>query len=397
MACRWLQRLGQRMIAHRHLDELVTISVLPATVSSVAPIRILDTASPAPVNTDRLYLMPGQPVRDCRQRRDAHTAIAQKYAAPYVLHGTINVDPRLSHLQETVMRFFSVHRIATTNLIYRTWPEHFPYPKKANRCLRSLVDRGLLKERTPGTKFDDIIFTITEEGYRTCRDIPGTDLNSIPYQYEEPTGRQADHELLITQTAVKLYEYAMTRRGVRILKDGRFGNENGVFAAKIPDYHLLSEDRNGLMFRIVEVISGAQSSVIRAMFEGWDAWRQTTEAQEYLCDLYRSHGAVTPTPELRITCIIHSRNWKYTDAWKERLALQHTMDVSPWLQARVETTTLDALSAADDHDLGINHPMWRRGRDLAGEPRRKWRAGEYNRKGTFETLVQQLQTYSLFA
>lgn len=330
--------------------------------------------------------------------RSAYTRIRQKYAAPTVLHGTINIDFGLSHLHQNVLRFFSMHRIATANLIQRTWPQDFPYHKKTMRCLRSLVDRGLLRERRPVSKFDDIIFTITEDGYRYCRDLPGIDLGAIPYRYEEPTGKQADHELLITQTAVLLYEYAMTRSGLRILEDGRFGNEGGVFSTKIPDYRFLSEDANGKMFRIVEVVSGLESSSdIRAMFEGWDAWSQTEEAKQYLLSLYRRHGAMHPVPEFRVTCIIHSRNWKYTDAWKERLTLQQTLYVSPQLQGRVETATLDALSAAIDNDLGINHPVWHRGNDLLGDVRRRWLSADAPHARVFDREVQQLAMYPLFA
>ena len=329
--------------------------------------------------------------------RSLYTSIGQKYAAPLVLHGTINIDLRLSHLQENVLRFFCVHRIATANLIQRTYPTEFPYHKKTMRCLRALVEHGLLNEHKPATKFDDILFTITEEGYRLARDLPDIDLGIIPYKYEAPTGKQADHELLITETAVRLYEYAMSRRGVQILKDGRFGNDGGAFSTKIPDFRFLSADANGLMLHLVEVIAGSESTDVRETFEGWDAWRRTEEAQQYLLDLYRQYGAEQPQVELRVDCIIHSRNWKYTDAWKERLVLQQSMQVSKWLQARIQTTTVTALSAAIDNGMGINHPIWHRGADLIDEHRSRWEIGEYAHARDFDAVVQQLPTHSLFA
>lgn len=331
--------------------------------------------------------------------RSVYTSIRQKYAAPTVLAGATRTDSRLTASEQVVLHFFAVHRIATANLVMRTFSSRFAYHRKAIRCLRSLSERGLLCERRPRTKFDDIVFTITQDGYRACRDLPNIDLNQLPYSYSEPTGKQADHELLITQTAVLLYEYGTRTPGVGIVMDGRFGRTVPVFDKCVPDYWYVSHDANGFMFRVVEVISGVESSTdIRNMFHGWDNWWQRSDVKDFLVEVYRRLGAAAPLPEFQVHCILHSRNWKYSDAWKERLTMQQTFHVSRHLQGRVWTTTTEALSAAVDSGLGINHPVWHRGADLVGKAR-DVPPESINGKHTrwFDQKMQGLAVHPLFA
>jgi len=171
---------------------------------------------------------------------------------------------------------------------------------------------------------------------------------------------QALHELQITETAVCLYEYVRQQPDIHILEEGCFMLQSErAFESLVPDYWCLTLDQNGLMFHLFEMIAGEESGTrIRGMFEEYAAWSARDEVQDFLIQLYRRWGAKEPTPESRINCILHSRDWNHTDSRKERLAWLQTLHVPPAIQGRVSTTTNDALSAAMDTGLGINHAIY---------------------------------------
>lgn len=255
------------------------------------------------------------------------------------------------------------------------------------------------------------MYNITNTGYERCRDIPHIDLNRIPYHYEQPTGTQAGHELLITKTAVSIYEYVRQQKDVRILEEGRFmlqqlswfdkATSEDIFPFEhvIPDYWYLALDRNGLMIRFVEVIVGEASITnIRRKLEEYERWSQTDDVQKYLCALYTKWGAKEPKPEFQLHCILESRNWKHTDEWKERMTMMQTFHVNPMMQGRVWTTTKEALDAALAEGVTINHPIWHRGKDLIGDKRERWKtAASGTRTRLVDQFMRAIPTYPLFA
>lgn len=222
-------------------------------------------------------------------------------------------------------------------------------------------------------------------------------LDKIPYHYEETNGTQSDHDLLATQTSTALYEYALTHRGVKILDDGRYHNEGGVFSIKIPDGWYLKQDGNGLMFRIFEVIAGVESSTdMREMFEGWERWAELEKVKTFLTDLYIEHGAQNPEPAFELHCILQSRNWKHTDAYKERrllaLAAEHC---SEEMLNRIWSITNDALSVALDEKGDINVAGWHCGKDLIEICEELPQDDPQGRR--FDAAIRDLPTYALFA
>jgi hypothetical protein len=306
-----------------------------------------------------------------------------------------------SEHEEPILAFFALHRVATPYHVMRAFPQFFTYHKKVMRHLNWLADKGYLSRHEYTGRFRSYIYSMTNAGYERCRDIPTMDLSKIPYDYTEPKGKQALHELQITETAVSIYQYVRQQYPrVRILDEGRFMlRSEPAFEHLVPDYWYVVSDGNGLMVRFVEVIAGEESGTrIRQMFEEYDAWKDRPEVQEFLVRTYLRHGAKQPYPEFQVHCILQSRDWNHTDSWKERMAMMQTCHVSPQMQARVWTTTNDDLSAALDDGQGINAPVWRRAKDLLGPTRQQWeRVPEGRRTKFMDTCMRQLPSYPLFA
>ena len=104
---------------------------------------------------------------------------------------TLCEQPTIAH------SFFLSPRRTATYFMRKIWWRKNVH-NKTMRHLNWLSNQGYLRRHDHG---DGYVFNITDTGYLRCRDIPSMDLNTIPYHYQEPTGRQANHELLITKTA----------------------------------------------------------------------------------------------------------------------------------------------------------------------------------------------------
>lgn len=301
--------------------------------------------------------------------------------------------------EESVLQFFALHRVATPYHVMRAFPQFYKYHNKVMRHLDWLADAGYLMKHEFNGRFRSYIYNITESGYERCRDIPKMDLRRIPYSYDEPKGKQALHEVQITETAVSIYEYIRSTPTLRMLEEGRFMlRSEPAFEHLIPDYWYLALDQRGLMVRFIEMIAGEESGTrIRQMFEEYESWGQRDEVQRFLQALYSHYGAREAQPEFEVHCILHNRNWNHTDAWKERMTLRQTFEVSPEMQGRVWTTTNDALSSALDEGRGINDAIWHRGRDLLGDIRRTWAHQPKARGRYLDACMKAIPTHSLFA
>ena len=309
-----------------------------------------------------------------------------------------------------LMQFFALHRMATPYNVLDAFPQFFKQHKYVMLHLNWLANQGWLRRH--GDKRSGYTYNITNTGYERCRDTDiGVELNRIPYKYQEPTGKQVQHELLITKTAVSLYQCVREQPEIRILAEGRFALGNIVvidqdtgedlrpFEHLVPDYFYLSRDRNGLMFRLVEVVRGVESVTdIRGMIAQYEQWEQTRVARQFLTGLYRQWGAKQPQPEYQLHCILESSSWKHTDAWKERVTMMQTFHVHPVTQGRVWTTTKEALETALAEGVTINHAIWRRGKDLLGERRRRFaQAPDGTRTRLVDQFIRNLPMHPLFA
>jgi hypothetical protein len=304
-----------------------------------------------------------------------------------------------SEYEPQLMKLFALHRVATPYDVMNVFPGYFKYHNAVMRHLNRLHNQGYLKQQ----KYDDksYVYHITNAGYERCRDPDiNIDLIKVPYHYEEPTGRQAGHEMLITKTAIAICQYLERNPKVQLLDHGRFGLQNEpAFENLIPDYWYMISDANGMMIRFVEVYAGEESPTrIRSKFEEYDRWVQREQAHDWLIRQYQRHGATQPSPEYEVHCILESRSWKHTDAWKERMAMMQTFHVNPKMQGRVWTTTKEALDTAVAEGANINHPIWHRAKDFLGEVRRRWKSQPAGQRTRFmDQCMRQLDTYPLFA
>ena len=312
-----------------------------------------------------------------------------------------------SEYEESLLKFFALHRIATAYNIMDTYPSWFEYHNKTMRHLNWLANQGYLRRHDHG---DCYVFNITDTGYLRCRDIPSMDLNTIPYHYQEPTGTQANHELLITRTAIGIYQYIRQSPHVRLLSEGRFmlrqlpwvdqdtGEETYPFEHLVPDYWYMIRDQNGFMVRFLEVIAGEESPTrVRGKLREYQLWGQQRHVQQFLQSQYARFGAREPRPEFQVHCILESRSWRHTDAWKERMTMMQTFQVDPLMQGRVWTTTKEALETALAEGLSINHAIWHRGKDFLGK-RTDWqRARPGTRSRLVDSYMRHIPAYPLFA
>jgi len=313
-----------------------------------------------------------------------------------------------SEYEEALLSFFALHRIATPYVLQDAFPRWFTYHKTTMCHLNWMANNGLLRRHSFGQGY---IYNITQTGYNRCRDFKSIDLDSLPYNYIEPTGTQAEHELLITKTAVSIYQHIRETDGVELLKEGRFmlrqlewidpesGEITKPFEHIVPDYWYMIRDSKGLMMiRFVEAIVGEQSPTrVRQKFREYQRWSLQPHVDSFLKNEYARFGAGEPMAEYQVHCILESRSWKYSDAWKERMTMMQTFQVEPIMQGRVWTTTKEAIEEAISEGLSINHTIWHRGKDFL-DKRRDWeRARPGTRTRLLDSYMRSCTDHPLFA
>ena len=115
--------------------------------------------------------------------------------------------------------------------------------------------------------------------------------------------------------------------------DGDSGEESYPFEHLVPDYWYMIRDQNGMMIRFLEVIAGEDSPTrVRGKLREYQQWGQQAHVQEFLRGEYAKCGVREPRSEFQVHCILESRSWKHTDAWKERMTMMQTFQVDPLMQ-----------------------------------------------------------------
>ena len=286
-----------------------------------------------------------------------------------------------SQYEVELLTFFAKHRIATTDAVQAAFPAWFRYNSTVMPHLHWLANRQWLKRH--GDRRTGYLWNITNKGYTRCRDsdfrkyLP---LSLIPSEYREPKGRQAEHDALITRTAASIYGYLDGSNHARLLQDGRYmlrsfewkenvydPSESPVhpFREIEPDYWYVSSDGNGMMIRFVEVVAGENSSAqVKAKYREYLRWSLQPDNQRFLIGTYRRWGAtgdpIPPTFELHL--ILESRDWHYTDEWKERMAWGQILDQDDSIIDRTWTTTKERFDEALAMGKTINDAQWKRNR-----------------------------------
>ena len=323
---------------------------------------------------------------------------------------TIRLSPTLkgdSEHERPLLKFFALHRLATAYIIQDAFPQFFDTHSKTMRHLHRLHNQGFLRRHNNQPPY---IFGITQNGYDRCRDFKELDPRFLPYRYKEPSGKQADHELLITKSAVGIYKYVRASPHVDLLEEGRFmlgnvewtdpatGELTRPFEDRIPDYWYLSRDQNGFMIRFVEAFVHEESPTqIRNRLAEYYHWGRRPAVQGYLCSVYTKWGARQPRPEYQVHCILDSKNWQRSDAWKERTTMMQSFQVELAMQQRLWTTSRGAIDEADAEGRTIGDAIWHRGKDLVSKQTEWRRARPGQRSLLVDTYMRRLPTYPLFA
>ena len=123
-----------------------------------------------------------------------------------------------SEHESQLLSFFALHRIARPSDLLHSFP-FFTSHNVVIRHLNKLANQGFLRRHD---YIDGYIYNITADGYVRCRDFEDIPLDRLPYRYDEPSGTQAQHELLITKVAVGIYQHAQRSNTVKIIDEGRF-------------------------------------------------------------------------------------------------------------------------------------------------------------------------------
>ncbi len=253
-----------------------------------------------------------------------------------------------------------MHRTATALQVRRFFHHRFGTLRSARMHLQTLAAEGDLEVVRSQTIGGPNVYLITNRGLRKVavdRD------ESFGLHRRRPTGSHLPHELLITEFAVQLRESERQLTGLRIEWAERFGiQRHDCFRGLVPDYAFLFQHSHGRLACLVEVSSGEESIIrLRQKLMTYSLWIETDDAQRFLVDLYRRHGASRPRPEFRLLCVMHRRRGEEDDAALRQL-VRAAADGPPSMRRRIWCTTAQALAEEGTLEAAI----WLRLADVEG-------------------------------
>ena len=137
----------------------------------------------------------------------------------------------------------------------------------------------------------------------------------------------------------------------------RFGfRHHSCFGGLVPDYAFLIKHTGGLSVCFVEVSSGEESTTrFREKLLAYHLWSDTEATQQFLIELYRTHGASLPRPQFRLLCVMHSRLGQSDDARLLQL-VDAAAGIDTDMRRRIWCTTAQLLGKSKD----LAGPIWRR-------------------------------------
>jgi hypothetical protein len=257
-----------------------------------------------------------------------------------------------------LLSFFAMHRTATASQVGRYFWDRFGTERSTRMHLQTLAaqrDLEIVRSRGAGALN---IYRITERGLRSV----GDETASVPLRRRRPAGSHLAHELLATEVAVLLRQAAKQSPTLQVLWDDRFGLcRFPCFRSLVPDYAFLSRHGQGRLVFLVEVSSGEESTTrLRDKLLSYAVWSDSSESQQFLVDLYRSHGATQPRPHFRLLWVMHNRLGQ-SDEVRLLQLLQAAADTPPAVRHRMWCTTANTLGTAST----LNAPVWLPLHDLA--------------------------------
>lgn len=301
---------------------------------------------------------------------------------------------RYSRHAQTILSFFSEHRTALAVHVQRQFRNLFGTDRTTRMHLQTLVARNHLAVLSGRGIGQANVYLLTERGLRTLqRHAAETADDERRPRRHLPTGSHLTHELLITELAVSLTDAIRTRPDLTLPWAARFDlTEHDAFRSLVPDYAFLLKHAQGLLACFVEVFSGEESPTrIGQKLQAYATWAVSPETQDFLVDLYRTHGAEQPRPHFRLLIVAHDRRTG-NDQSRLRQILAQALSLPRAMRQRLWAVTVADLAAARN----IDAPVWFRARDL--EPRdAEWDSlPRAERRRRFTMLYRSLPRHRLF-
>jgi hypothetical protein len=263
---------------------------------------------------------------------------------------------RYSPLAHGVLQFVAFHRTATAQQIYRHDPQLFGMTRSGRSMrmhLQTLAAAGDLQV-VRGPVNTPNVYLITGQGLRNAGN---GNMELVPARRRRPSGSHLPHELLITEIAVLLNEVVWKLPSFTVPWQERFGFRRHLcFGGLVPDYAFVIKHTGGLSVCFVEVSSGEESTTrFREKLTAYQLWSDTDVAQQFLIELYRTHGASQPRPQFRLLCVMHSRLGQNDDARLLQL-VDAAAGIDTDMRRRLWCTTAELVGKSKD----LAGPIWLR-------------------------------------
>jgi hypothetical protein len=263
---------------------------------------------------------------------------------------------RLSEFSRELLGFFFLHRTATARQVQRAFSNRFGTERAVRMHLQTLARHGLLEALRGHARTGPNVYVMTAKGLQAI----GEDTALGQVSRRRSTGSHFEHELLITELAVRL-EAEARKRQIQIPWKERFElARHACFGTLIPDYGFLFIHSQGRQVCFVEASSGEESTTrLQQKLEAYAVWSETRESREFLTRLYLNSGAREPRATFRCLWIMHNRLPGGDDLRLRQLAYAASQ-LTAEQRSRVWCTTAASLFSAP------LTPRWVRLSDLEG-------------------------------
>lgn len=299
-----------------------------------------------------------------------------------------------SRYAAAIVEFFGRHRIVLATHVQRQFADVLHSDRMTRLHLQTLVGYGdimLFREQVRGRPN---VYLISQQSFQRLSEANHSSGEQYPLvRLHSPTGSHLAHELLITEIAVSIAEAVRLRPDLNLPWEERFGLvAHTAFRYLVPDYTFLLQRGKDLLLCLVEASVGEESPTrIGQKLQKYLEWGNSPEAQKFMVELYRAHGASTPRPQFRLLFVAQNRrfgnDWtRLNQVFNEALRLPQVM------RQRIWATTVTALADAS----GIDAPIWVRGADLTTAESQWSVLPRCKRPRFLASVLRSLQRHKLF-
>lgn len=272
-----------------------------------------------------------------------------------------------------ILAFIYRNRFAVASQIQRRFADALPSDRTARRHLTELEALGCVgvaDTRSTSPLFPKVYF-VTGRGIRKIeeslreRGKPGRCGRRDRRRPEAYSADHVLHEILTTEFLLNVWQTVQRRRDLQLLtvqrraleRQAGFAVEGGHGRLK-PDAMFLYRQNGGLMCCFLELDNGTMNpQQLRSKFLRYEVWGRSAIGQEYLMNLYRTHGVDRPRPVFRLLVVAHSR--RPAQDWKRLVAVRKAAEKSfSNSRSRLWLTTVAELLLAGG---SLEYPIWRRG------------------------------------